>query len=316
MFGKSKVSQEEIEKLKSIVEMDESFFKTAEDQKEMFDATVSEIAELHRQMNADINQVCENIKSATELAGGNVKIEEQLSQDINDCRDWAAQADEQREQVVREFGQISDEVTKLVDENKHYTTPSKYLSEASVGFKTQNEAMRVQLDQMEEYSRQMGVLALNAAIEAGRLGASGKQFVTAAEDIRTYASNYDKEIERARQEIAESDKRIRELEDQVHRLVKLLKDNNVSTAKLMKSCSEAVRHADALTGEISAEKLTAIYNKVTALRNADEEIVKSEERNRMQMEDFSEDLSALNKNQKEICQMSDPLYRHVIERKA
>ena len=62
--------------------------------------------------------------------------------------------------------------------------------------------------------------------------------------------------------------------------------------------------------------MTEIMNQVTTLRNADEEIVKSEERNRMQMEDLAEEFVAQQKNQKEIAQMVDPLFRHVIERKA
>jgi regulator of replication initiation timing len=83
----------------------------------------------------------------------------------------------------------------------------------------------------------------------------------------------------------------------------------------MKSCKDTADHADELVGSFSSERLGEIYNQVTALRNADEEIVKSEERNRMQMEDLSEELGTQQKNQKELLQMVDPLFRHVIERK-
>lgn len=316
MFGKNKVSQEEIEKLKNIVEIDERFFAGIADKKEMFDATVSDLTESFRQTKADLNQVQENIKSAAELATGNVEIEAQLSADISDYRDCVAGAEEKQEKVVGEFHQILDEVTRLVDENKHFTSPSKYLSEAPAEFKACNENVEKHLTQMEDFSRQMGVLALNAAIEAGRLGDSGKQFVTAAEDIRSYAANYEKEIESTRADLEESIKRVAELEEQVHRLVKLLKDNNVSTARLMKSCKGTAENADHLTGSIPVEQITAIYNKVTTLRNADEEIIKSEERNRMQMEDLAEEFDDQNKNQKDILQMIDPLYRHLVEREA
>ena len=59
-----------------------------------------------------------------------------------------------------------------------------------------------------------------------------------------------------------------------------------------------------------------IQNKMSTLRNADEEIVKSEERNRMQVDDLNEEFLAQQKNQKEIFRMIDPLYRHLIERKS
>ena len=55
---------------------------------------------------------------------------------------------------------------------------------------------------------------------------------------------------------------------------------------------------------------------MSTLRNADEEIVKSEERNRMQVDDLNEEFLAQQKNQKEIFRMIDPLYRHLIERKS
>ena len=105
------------------------------------------------------------------------------------------------------------------------------------------------------------------------------------------------------------------MEEQMHHLIGLLKENNIATARLMKSCSDVTRQADA-TGEIKLSgQLGGIVNELISLRNADEEIVKSEERNRMQLEDLEEEFNAQQKNQEEIYQMVDPLYRHVIERK-
>mgnify|MGYP004687885953 FL=1 len=162
----------------------------------------------------------------------------------------------------------------------------------------------------------MGVLALNAAIEAGRLGESGKQFVTAAEDIRSYAANYDAIIAESRTQLAESKQQIAELEEQMHHLIGLLKENNIATARLMKSCAEVTRGADAVNEAALSEALSSVVNDIVGLRNADEEIVKSEERNRMQLEDLAEEFHSQQKNQQEIGQMVDPLYRHVLERKA
>lgn len=316
MFGRNKISQQEIEKLKKIVEIDEHFFAGMDDGKDMFDATVSEITESYRQMDADVRQVRENIRCASEFAAGNVEIEAALNRQINECREGAVKKQEQQEQLRQQLHQLAGEATRLVDDNKHFTSPSKSLGKFPANLKAQNQICREQLDQMEEYSKQMGVLALNAAIEAGRLGDAGKQFVISAEDIRSYVANYDKAIGETRKQLQDSDERIAKLEEQVHHLVGLLKDNNVATARLMKSCSEVVQQADAQKDDSEIGELTEILNQVTTLRNADEEIVKSEERNRMQMEDLAEEFASQQKNQKEISQMMDPLYRHLIERKA
>ena len=224
--------------------------------------------------------------------------------------------EEKQKKLVLDVHQLYEDSTKLVDDNKHFTTPSKYLSEFPGTLKSANQQFSEKLDRMQEYGKQMGVLALNAAIEAGRLGESGKQFVTAAEDIRSYAANYDAIIAESRTQLAESKQQIAELEEQMHHLIGLLKENNIATARLMKSCAEVTRGADAVNEVALSEALSSVVNDIVGLRNADEEIVKSEERNRMQLEDLAEEFHSQQKNQQEIGQMVDPLYRHVIERKA
>ena len=316
MFGRNKISQEEIERLKNKINIDNAFFAEMEDQKDMFDASVAELAESYRQVAADVTQISENMNNAITLASGNVEIENNLGVIVNDYRQRVQEKELQQQAADEGFHQLLDATTRLVDANKHFTTPSKYISEFPSNYKAQNQSCRENLDQMEEFGKQMGVLSLQAAIEAGRLGEDGRQFVEAAEDIRTYAANYDKVIAQTREQLEQSDDRLNELEKQVHHLITLLKENNIATAKLMKLCQDAVNKADALSQNPLMDDFIEIQNQMSALRNADEEIVKSEERNRMQVDDLNEEFLAQQKNQKEIFRMIDPLYRHLIERKS
>lgn len=315
MFGKNKVSQEELDRLKKNVESDERFFSAVGNRKDMFEATILDMEDSCQQMEAGISQVSENILTATEMAADNVEIEISLNTQMSELKEELEEGCRQQKEVLEGLHHMLDEANGLVDGNKHFTSPSKHLGEISMGFKTQNSLTRRYLNQMEEYGRQMGVLALNAAIEAGRLGDSGRQFVAAAEDIRTCASFYDKAITEARQQLGESDARIAQLEEQVHHMVSLLKDSNVSATKLMKSCEEAVKKADNMTHAASAEVITDMQNQVTTLKNADEEITKSEERNRMQMEDLGEEVSTQQKNRKEIVQMMNSYYKYIAGRR-
>lgn len=316
MFGRNKISQEEIERLKNKINIDNAFFAEMEDQKDMFDASVAELAESYRQVAADVTQISENMNNAITLASGNAEIENNLGVIVNDYRQRVQEKELQQQAADEGFHQLLDATTRLVDANKHFTTPSKYISEFQSNYKAQNQSCRENLDQMEEFGKQMGVLSLQAAIEAGRLGEDGRQFVEAAEDIRTYAVNYDKVIAQTREQLEQSDDRLNELEKQVHHLITLLKENNIATAKLMKLCQDAVNKADALSQNPLMDDFIEIQNQMSALRNADEEIVKSEERNRMQVDDLNEEFLAQQKNQKEIFRMIDPLYRHLIERKS
>lgn len=316
MFGRNKISQEEIEQLKNKINRDNVFFAEMEDQKDMFDASVAELAESYRQVAADVTQISENMNNAITLASGNAEIENNLGVIVNDYRQRVQEKELQQQAADEGFHQLLDATTRLVDANKHFTTPSKYISEFPSNYKAQNQSCRENLDQMEEFGKQMGVLSLQAAIEAGRLGEDGRQFVEAAENIRTYTVNYDKVIAQTREQLEQSDERLNELEKQVHHLITLLKENNIATAKLMKLCQDAVNKADALSQNPLMDDFIEIQNQMSALRNADEEIVKSEERNRMQVDDLNEEFLAQQKNQKEIFRMIDPLYRHLIERKS
>ena len=44
MFGRNKIRQEEIERLKNKINIDNGFFAEMEDQKDMFNASVAELA--------------------------------------------------------------------------------------------------------------------------------------------------------------------------------------------------------------------------------------------------------------------------------
>ena len=135
MFGKNKVSQEDIERLKRTVEIDDQFFADTGSKGEMFHATMAEIKESHRQVEADVAQVKDNVQNAAELAAGNVEIEAGLGRAIGECRDAMLVQEEKQKKLVLDVHQLYEDSTKLVDDNKHFTTPSKYLSEFPGGIR-------------------------------------------------------------------------------------------------------------------------------------------------------------------------------------
>ena len=301
MFGKKKQKQETLVRMRNLAQLDEGFFAHMKDGKDMFDATAREIRNTYQQLGAGITQIQENIKEASQMAADNGEKEQELTGQLASYQEQEVQSSEKREQ--------------LVEENKHYTTPSKFLNEFPVALKAENEKTREELEKMQDCGKQMGVLALNAAIEAGRMGEGGKQFVTAAETIRVSAGTYDELIDQAHKRLADSDERIAELEEQVHRMVTLLKENNVAMTKLMKSCQEASRQAQEWNRLKPCPNFKEMENQIVVLRNADEEIAKSEERNRMQMEDFTEEMESQKKNFDELLQSMETVYRHAVERK-
>ena len=223
MFGKKKQKQETLVRMRNLAQLDEGFFAHMKDGKDMFDATAREIRNTYQQLGAGITQIQENIKEASQMAADNGEKEQELTGQLASYQEQEVQSSEKREQMLQNFAQIEQEMAQLVEENKHFTTPSKFLNEFPVALKAENEKTREELEKMQDCGKQMGVLALNAAIEAGRMGEGGKQFVTAAETIRVSAGTYDELLDQAHKRLADSDERIAELETEN---VKLKQEND------------------------------------------------------------------------------------------
>ena len=163
---------------------------------------------------------------------------------------------------------------------------------------------------MTEYSKQMSVLALNAAIEAGRLGDNGKLFVNAAEDVRVASNEYIDVIEQLKKEVEASNAQIDELQEQVSKLVSLLKENNVATTKLMKqgmNLNKEFSKCDV----ISPEMFEGYKQQLITLKNAQEEIGKYEERNRLTIDDIRSEIETQNDSSAEIKDALESIYNYI-----
>ena len=278
MFGsKNKAYLEEVQNLKEKIQSAERVVSGLAEGKGIYEANVSDITASQNQMWADVRQIGENLSVISELAQQNVEVEAALCNRISEAGQQMTLSEEAYEAAVEHIRGQQERVMALVEENKHFTSPSKYLSELPVALHNENQEHRKKLAQMSDFSKQMGVLALNAAIEAGRMGESGMQFVTAAEEVRQYAGNYEEALSEFRAELDASDKRISELEETIHHLVSLLKDNNVATGKLLKSNEKAVKLLEnpdilAFSDEVSQWK-----EQIVGLLNVDEEVLKAKE---------------------------------------
>ena len=167
----------------------------------------------------------------------------------------------------------NEKVVEIVENNKHFTTPMKHISEAPQALREMRQALGERAERMEELSKTMGVLALNSAIEAGRMGESGTRFVTAAEQVRAYADDYEQEALALKDQLGEAEERIASLEEQVHHLNELLKENNISMGKLYRDCAQNMAAYE--TGQIGLRGLiqdTAVARADVLQQSADENV--------------------------------------------
>ncbi len=268
--------------------------------KEGFDADVTQMEESGKRIQADISQVIDNSSSLVEHAMLNIDEESKLLQTIDVLSENLKTAAEAYDNLRLLIGKQLEATTALVEENKHYTSPAKYLSEVPGNLRAASVSYTGQLLQMEEDGRRMSVLALNAAIEAGRMGEEGKQFVAASEEIRQTALEFEKKAVVMREELEHSQERIAELEDIVGRLVALMKENNMGTTRLLKKCQESSRAMEKAAMRNFSEEMILVRDKVVGLRNLDEEIAKCGERNKIQLGDVQEEVLSQENQLKEL----------------
>ncbi len=283
MFGNKKSKLEE--QIKEV-------FSQVSEQREAFENGVAQVEEGEKRIYTDVCQVMENTNELANHAMLNIEEESALIHSIDDFSRDLRVAAEEYNQLTQLVQQEMEAITELVEDNKHFTSPSKYLTEVPSLMKQTNQSYEKQLDEMAEYGRQMGVMALNAAIEAGRMGESAKQFVNASEEIRQTALVYEKAAITMKEEVAASQAKIGELEETIHRLVGLLKDSNMGTARLLKKCQETNNAVKNATMRDFSDDMILMRDKVVSMRNLDEEVAKCAERNKIQLCDIQDEVQA------------------------
>lgn len=295
MFGSKKNKIEE-----QVKEM----FSQITEQRTVFETSVAQVEEGGKRIHTDVCQVMENTSDLANYAMQNIEEESILLHSIDDFSKELRMAVDEYAQLREELEKQYEAITALVEENKHYTTPSKYLTEAPGVMKQSYETMEKQMDAMAEDGRKMSVMALNAAIEAGRMGEAGKQFVTASEEIRQTALGYEKAALFMKEEVELSKAKMEELEEVVHRLVSLLKENNMSTTRLLKKSQESANMINNSSMRDFSEDMILIRDKVVGIRNLDEEIAKCGERNKIQLSDIQEEVQT---QKSELAEMESDL---------
>ena len=281
MFGSKKNKYEE--RIKNA-------FDRIYQQRVNFETSLAQVEEGKKRVYNDICQVMTNTDELASNAMLNIEEESSTIQQIDSFSKELRVAVDEYKQIYGEIENQTKVATALVESNKHFTTPAKYLSEVPAALNQNCQSYEKQLVVMEDYGKKMGVLALNAAIEAGRLGESGRQFVLAAEEIRQAAVSYEKAATTMKAEVEAAHIKVAEMEETIAHLISLLKDNNMGTAKLFKKCQETQKAIEKSSMRDFSDDLILIRDKVVNMRNLDEEIAKCAERNKIQLSDIQEDI--------------------------
>lgn len=259
------------------------------------------------QMEKDMQQVARHMQRSAELAESSSKTACDVHNTMMEVNNTTESFDANHTIFVKQINKQNDTVKEIVEKNKHFTTPMKYILELPASMKEDKKAMHQNMEEMMEFSKQMGVLALGAAIEAGRMGESGKDFIKKAEEIRAYSENYEKATAKLLEQFNTSNERMSGLEEQVTHLNELLKDNNISMGRLLQ---EGMKNTISYeSGQLALRGLLPdeIVKRADALQQSQQEASHIQERMLLQMNDIRDEF----KEQMDCSDELERIYKHL-----
>lgn len=292
MFGgkKEKALEEELLAVKEqLAQRDEQLLQITKWQ----DSITEQFARLtasHAQMEEYIKLMEGGMEQVSELAQGNERVAGEVYGGIIEMNNAVGTFDVNHSVFVRQKKEQDEKIMEIVENNKHYTTPMKYISETPGILKEETQKVHERITKMIELSKNMGVLALNAAIEAGRMGEVGAKFIASAEKIRTFAEDYEKEATELGEQLQKTEERTQNLGEQAHHLNELLKENNISMGKLMKDGMMSMASYEAGQIELRSTFKEDAVGKTDALRQSEKEILQLQEQMGQQIKQVLEEM--------------------------
>lgn len=252
-------------------------------QKESTTEQFTRLTASRAQIIQNIDRVEEELQQIAELSDHSTAAAGDVHSVMIEMNNAVESFDANHSVFVGQVKKQNEKVMEVVESNKHFTTPMKYISETPVFMRDDYHAMQEKVKQMQEYSRNMGVLALNAAIEAGRMGEAGSRFIASAEEIRAFSENYEKAAVELEAQVNASNQRVDALEEQVRHLNQLLKDNNILMGKVMKDGMMNLASYEAGQLELRSALPDTAVGQADALLQSEIEAAKIEEQIRNQV---------------------------------
>ncbi len=272
-----------------------------------YEANRLEIVNSQRQMIANMNQVASNYVETRQLAEQNSHAEHELCEVLLEATGRAKNSQAQYELLKEQIGNQSSHCMELVDQNKHFTSPTKRVTEAVSGMLAQQRERMRQCDRMDDLMSQLNEQAVILADETQRMKA-GAKYTAAVEQMDHRIADIRSELEQLRKKSEETAKETQELSEQVRYLVGLLKENNIAMGQLLKENQTTMRMTEKFQFAPDAKEVSEWRESLLGMHNVEDEILKLQERNRIQLEDIAEEVQAQNKAEKEIRDTLSPMF--------
>lgn len=290
MFGgkKEKALETELNELKESYQKQEEALREIRKQKDFMEEQFASIVITNARMQKDLELASNHTSLVEEFATKNSAIAEELHNKVQEAVNLSKKADDSGKDFLDGMKTVQDAIQEIVEQNKHFTSPMKALTEAPSVYQEEYRKADGKLTEMLDLSKNMGVLALNAAIEAGRMGEQGKKFISAAEDIRAFSEEYMKATEEAKSVITDMAGRVTQMEEQMKILNELLKENNIFMGKVLKETTSQIESFEKEHVVLGGILTTELSKKAEEFLQGEKELSDIGNRLGMQVQDMVE----------------------------
>ena len=314
MFGgkREKELADETVRLKELLAAREKTLAQIGSEKDELEEQFAALAVANSQMEKELKLVTEQLRKMTELSEKNHEEAKELKQELLRAKDQTGKAEEAQDGFYNEVKGQNGRILEIVENNKHFTTPMKTITELPADYREGRERLDVQLEQMVDFSKNMGVLALNAAIEAGRMGEAAKKFVTTAENIHSFSNAYEAAAIDVIKQLGMLDGKIEQTEEQTRNLNRLLKDNNVSMGRLLNESTSSILESEKHKCSVGQLAATGAAEDLSGFLERSDTIAEMERH----MEEGLLDMAELTKEQKECAGKMEQAFdkiRHAVK---
>ena len=135
----------------------------------------------------------------------------------------------------------------------------------------------------------------------------------AAQKIRDQSFEYERIVASVKNKLEAEESRIQKLEEQAGILVGILKENNILETEMLKHFEEAKETAAKASKDGVLEELAEMKERIAALWNAEQEIVKVQKRNQIQLGDMKEEYQAWQEITDDAVQLIQPVMESATE---
>lgn len=215
MFGRKQEATKELEQtLSSCQSQLEELLGRVEQAKSAGQSSTpyfeSQIA-AQNEMDKELTKVVEYSHQTIANSEENSRTLEQLSKELTRLHGLLEQEEHSKRKLAEGLDNQHERLIQMLEHREESE------SEPSGGLKNELEEELGQLsntiNQMLEFAKQMSVLSLNCAVEAGRMGETGRELLGAAEQVRSYSSQYEQSAIQAADRLSAVQDRLKQLED-------------------------------------------------------------------------------------------------------